>query len=417
MHGAISQAALRAERGICLGRAIFFTGILLRFLVGSDLTVGRVLITVPPLVVTIAFSLWVLLRVKAPPRGLGLYLTSTLLDCCTVLQTLLPNVLWPTHDQRGILFLPDTTGVLLATIAAGLRLSPWVALAGGLANTFSLAALVLVDRAVSGSRYEVCLQTASIYLLFVAAAALLAAVLAQITRRLARHSAIAAMRAERAELGLGAVLGDSHDLGALLTSATIGAELIVEQLADHAAADSARELHANLRQIRAVAVDVRDRAMGDLTALSERVSVSLVPALRHAVAQVDARYHVPCQLQEADEGLRVLVAGGQPTLQRILLNLLLNACEGDDRGGASQVWLRTKLDERVACVRIEIEDDGPGFAEAALQGRVGSGKAGGTGVGLGVARGLIEASGGLLRLGNREGGGARVVVTLERAPV
>lgn len=413
---AIASAALAAERKVCAARVVFFGAILVRFLFVSRLTAGRVLITTIPLGVTILFSLWVLLRVRHP-RGERLFLVSVLLDAITAFLALLPNALWPSPQYLGILHIPDTTGVLIAALAAGLRLSFRAAWIGGVANAAGIVGLVLVDKAVSGPRFTVGPGPVSVYVIFVLGAGLLAAALALVTRRLAQRGAAAALRADRAEQGLGSVLAESHDLGSLLTSATISAELVARELES----SDRRDLRArscalleNLLQIRAMAGKVKQRALVDLTTLNERVPVPLTEAIHWVFDQIRARHPgVSLELDAPDE-THVVVAGGQPTLNRILLNLLLNSCEADGRPETVdrvQVHVDGTSEQTV---RVRIRDNGPGFPSAVLGGASASTKADGTGVGLSVVRGLTEASGGMFRFGNREGGGAEAVLTLQR---
>ncbi len=73
------------------------------------------------------------------------------------------------------------------------------------------------------------------------------------------------------------------------------------------------------------------------------------------------------------------------------------------------------------CV-IAVLDRGPGIAsdeaerifDKFYRGRRGRDKAEGTGMGLAIAKGIIEAHGGRIHAENREGGGAALVMTLPR---
>ncbi|WP_437733439.1 ATP-binding protein [Sorangium sp. So ce1335] len=131
--------------------------------------------------------------------------------------------------------------------------------------------------------------------------------------------------------------------------------------------------------------------------------------------------------QKAFRGVELLrdVAPGVPRvplshgrLVQVLLNLLLNAADAVPRAGG-RVWVRASRGADGGA-RIEVEDNGPGIAEAVRETlfepfittkEVGEG----TGLGLAVCRGLVEAAGGAIGVERGEGGGARFVVSLPAA--
>lgn len=101
--------------------------------------------------------------------------------------------------------------------------------------------------------------------------------------------------------------------------------------------------------------------------------------------------------------------------EQALLNLLKNAHESGSP--AADIVLRlTPLPQ--AC-RIEVLDRGPGMSEPVLQNALVpfySTKRQGTGLGLALAREIIEAHGGRISLVNREGGGLCVALHLPETP-
>ena len=112
---------------------------------------------------------------------------------------------------------------------------------------------------------------------------------------------------------------------------------------------------------------------------------------------------------------RVSVCGGTAGLERVLVALLANACEGDGEKWAKRVELRISMRSEVDVVALEISDDGPGFTKTQLGKPItvfDGTKPGALGVGLYTAERIARASGGSLRRENPEGGGACVSLFL-----
>lgn len=101
---------------------------------------------------------------------------------------------------------------------------------------------------------------------------------------------------------------------------------------------------------------------------------------------------------------------------QVLLNLLTNAREAVDTHG--NIIVRTR--ETDDAVEVEVEDDGGGIL-ADSEGQVFdifySTKEQGTGLGLGIARRIVEEHGGTLALDNRPGKGARFIVRLPKVKI
>jgi len=122
-----------------------------------------------------------------------------------------------------------------------------------------------------------------------------------------------------------------------------------------------------------------------------------------------------------DRSIRIELAADLPLLEfdgvlieRVLVNLLENAVK---HGAGSPVSIRARRQDRA--VEISIEDEGPGLPPGSVdrlfdmfqRGSV-EAQSIGTGMGLAICRTIVEAHGGAIRAGNREGGGARFTFTL-----
>ncbi|MBV9948933.1 MAG: HAMP domain-containing histidine kinase [Myxococcales bacterium] len=124
---------------------------------------------------------------------------------------------------------------------------------------------------------------------------------------------------------------------------------------------------------------------------------------------------------DVPDALRVGLSA--PRLTQILLNLLLNAGAaiakaGRDRG---RVVVRARALGSGGMVRIDVEDDGPGVEpevrERLFEPFVTTKPVGeGTGLGLAVCRGLVEAAGGEVGLDPAYTGGARFYLLLPASP-
>lgn len=111
------------------------------------------------------------------------------------------------------------------------------------------------------------------------------------------------------------------------------------------------------------------------------------------------------------------VALSREHLVQVILNLVLNAADACEAGGGGRISLRAFAKDDG--VRIEVEDDGPGVPQT-VRGKLFEpfvttkevGK--GTGLGLAVCRGLVEAAGGTIQLDDAYAAGARFVIELPK---
>jgi signal transduction histidine kinase/integral membrane sensor domain MASE1 len=110
-----------------------------------------------------------------------------------------------------------------------------------------------------------------------------------------------------------------------------------------------------------------------------------------------------------------LVRANRVQLQQVMLNLLLNAMEATSgRRGEGIVLVRTAV-EAPHGVRVSVLDSGPGFGagdERQLFEPFYTTKPAGMGMGLAIARSIVETHGGLITAAHRDTGGAVFTFTL-----
>jgi signal transduction histidine kinase len=121
-------------------------------------------------------------------------------------------------------------------------------------------------------------------------------------------------------------------------------------------------------------------------------------------------------------GVAVAVEGtaaaeGHPQkLRQVLLNLLKNAAQAAGPGGRVALALAQRPD---GGAEIQVTDSGPGLTAAALERLFEpffTTKPSGTGLGLAVSLGIVQAHGGALTVESPPGGGARFTIRLPAAP-
>jgi two-component system nitrogen regulation sensor histidine kinase NtrY len=104
-----------------------------------------------------------------------------------------------------------------------------------------------------------------------------------------------------------------------------------------------------------------------------------------------------------------------PQIEQVLINLVKNAVES----GSPEDDVTLSVRERDGGVAIEVRDRGSGLTEEVLRDALlpfYSTKPKGTGLGLTLCREIVDAHGGRLSIGNRDGGGAQVTVWLPGPP-
>ena len=216
------------------------------------------------------------------------------------------------------------------------------------------------------------------------------------------------------------VAAASHDLRTPVASITAMLEAIDDGLASPQEYQGA--LHDQARRLGVLVDDLFELARIDAGALAyELRAIALGPlvesCLRGFEAEARAR-HVTLERRIAGAAPEALCAPEQ--VERVLLNLLTNALRHTPSDGTVAVVLAPGEDG----VLVSVEDTGEGITVEAA-GRMfdrfwrgDDARAetdGGAGLGLAIARGLVEAQGGRIWAEPRESGGARVSFTLPAA--
>ncbi len=136
----------------------------------------------------------------------------------------------------------------------------------------------------------------------------------------------------------------------------------------------------------------------------------------------EARLHAPEDVVFSIDATAALEAHGDPErIHQVVVNLVENAVRYSPRPG--QVALRASSGADHSVV-LEVEDEGPGIPREDLErvferfyrgdGRRGA-DGGGAGLGLAIARWIVELHGGTIRAQRREPQGSQIVVTLPQS--
>ena len=199
----------------------------------------------------------------------------------------------------------------------------------------------------------------------------------------------------------------AHQIRTPLAAAMLHTSNLATRLGQSAPA-AGRALES-MRELERLVEDMLTYARGGQLDVDEFPLPSLLERLRaHVVANTPGSAF---RLELDDDGADVTLVGNADALLSILLNLVNNARTATN--GCGRVTVRSALhDDRVA---ITIEDDGPGIpaheAERVFE-PFHTTTAGGTGLGLAVARSIARAHHGELTLDPDHTGGARFVLKL-----
>ncbi|MGI9110721.1 MAG: sensor histidine kinase [Gaiellaceae bacterium] len=206
----------------------------------------------------------------------------------------------------------------------------------------------------------------------------------------------------------------SHDLRTPLANMQAMLEAIEDGLAEPD--DYLPALRDQVRALTTLVEDLFELVRIDSGALTlelreARLAGLVNGCLRGLEAEARAR-HVSLEARVDDS---VTARCAPEKVERVLLNLLANALRHTPSDGSVAVFVESEADG----VRVIVEDTGEGLTAESLRRmfeRFWRGdparSARGAGLGLAIARGLVEAHGGRIWAENRPGGGARVSFTL-----
>jgi len=206
----------------------------------------------------------------------------------------------------------------------------------------------------------------------------------------------------------------THDLRNLLTAVRGHADLALRGLS---AEDPAREDVAHVLVVTAAVFELIDQLDG-LDRSDSHVAVNLDTSVTSLRRLLDALLPPNIELHLAPAAEQARVSISKLRIERIVLNLVLNARDAMADGGRLEVT--TRADDDTAS--IVVSDSGPGFSDAALQHLFEVGFStkrdrGGSGHGLSSVAQFVDGVGGSIKVESSAGMGSTIVVTLPRADV
>jgi signal transduction histidine kinase len=206
----------------------------------------------------------------------------------------------------------------------------------------------------------------------------------------------------------------SHDLRTPLANMQAMLEAVEDGLA--APDEYVPVLREQVQTLSLLVDDIFELARIDAGALTlELHRLPVAPVVSSSLRSIEAEARSRHVRLDADVDAELTARFAPDKLERVLMNLLTNALRHTPSDGAVAVLVEPRSDE----VRVAVEDTGLGLdaeARERMFERFWRGdqarSSRGAGLGLAIARGLVEAHGGRIWAENREGGGARVCFTL-----
>lgn len=199
-----------------------------------------------------------------------------------------------------------------------------------------------------------------------------------------------------------------HDAHSFIFSAILEAQRLKQHLphGNYRARSAADAVLESLEILEACVKSLKYASNEFVTSFDVR-SVDLKEALREAIRRFNGFEGVDIRLELPENKIFAMVAGGNTGFQRLITNLMRNACEGDGRLSSTTVLIQVMKSSHDR-ILLSIHDNGPGFSNDPILGVPTTTKSGGTGVGLRSVIRIVEASNGSCSFGVSPLGGALV---------
>jgi len=216
----------------------------------------------------------------------------------------------------------------------------------------------------------------------------------------------------------------SHELRAPLSVIRAEADLAVRRARTPAEYERAlRTIAAQADHLEAVTRDLLAAARAEAAGIPAE-AVDVAAAVREAAARLEPLAHARAIALSVSAGADQRARAGRQALERALMTIVHNAIE------YARSAVRIAVEPAGGAVRVVVADDGPGFSAEALAHATerfwrddparsherfeANGASSGAGLGLAIARSMVESFGGTIALANAPEGGASVVVELRR---